>query len=578
MSEPSEHARAHAVSVLGTSLPDALDGDWRDNMVRGMLRSVAVVATLAMAYFAYHAYRKGSYWVIPLYLAAYAILLTAAFWPRLPYSVRGATALALTYGMAVLDLAESGRGGDGRVFLLVAPVLATVLFGLRTGIASLVANALIMAGFGWAFLSGRLALHAHALAAEASASAWVSNALVLTMLGVLLVFSLGYLVSHLVRFRQQCSDLVHQVRRQGEELQSQAGNLQMAAELAADRAEALQVMAGVAREAASVVGLQELLNRVVQLVSQRFGFYHTGIFVVEPSGAWAELRAASSEGGRRMLARGHRLRVGQEGIVGYVTGSGEARIALRVGQDDVFYANPDLPETQSEMAVPLVYQGQVIGALDVQDRAPDAFGEGDVTVMGALADLVVLAVRNVRLIEQVQEGLAAERRSYGDLSAEAWLDRVRRRRNVGYRYLSGDVQRLTEPQAAQAVREKADTAPLSDLALPVTARGRIIGQIRARKPDGAGAWTTPEIELLETLAEQLDTALESARLYQDTQDRSAQDRLIGEVSARIRETLDMETVLRTAADEMYQALDLDEVAIHLAEPESGDVPAAGNGQ
>jgi GAF domain-containing protein len=535
--------------------------DWQSRLAQGMLRSVSVVATVGIAYFCYNAYREGSYWVIPIYLVAYIVLLLAAFWRGLPYGAQAGILVLLVYGLAVVDLVEAGRIGDGRVFLLVAPLVATLLLGRRGGIAALVANAVIMAVFAWLFASGRLDLSLDKVMNYATPSAWVSNSLVLVMLGVMLVFSVGFMIRHFGSTLGRGSEMVHELETRDEALRSRAEELEAANALLAARAQALNVTAGVAREAASVLNLQEMLSRVASLVSERFGFYHAGIFILDPAGEWADLRAASSEGGRRMLARQHRLRVGQEGIVGYVTGRGEPRVVMNVGIDSVYFDNPDLPDTRSEMAVPLLYQGQVIGALDVQSTALDAFGEDDVTVFQTLADLVVVAIRNARLFEQVQESLEAERRSYGEVSVQAWLDRVRRGRNVGYRFAEGDVARLTAlPSAGSADQDES-----AELALPVRVRGRVVGEIKAHKPGEADEWTAVEIELMETLAEQLDMALESARLYEDTQDRATRDRLLGDVSTRIRETLDMDTVLRTAVQEIRQALDLHDLTIQLGD-------------
>ncbi len=107
----------------------------------------------------------------------------------------------------------------------------------------------------------------------------------------------------------------------------------------------LQAAAEVAREAAAIRNLDALLDDVVHLISDRFGFYHAGIFLLDDAREYAVLRAASSEGGQRMLARGHKLAVGKIGIVGFVAGSGQPRIALDVGEDAVFFDNPDLPLT-----------------------------------------------------------------------------------------------------------------------------------------------------------------------------------------------------------------------------------------
>jgi len=283
------------------------------------------------------------------------------------------------------------------------------------------------------------------------------------------------------------------------------------------------------------------------------------------STTWAELRAASSEGGRRMLARGHRLRVGEQGIVGYVASRGEPRIALDVGEDAVYFDNPDLPETRSEVALPLRARGAIIGVLDVQSREEAAFSAEDVAVLQTLADQVAVAISNARLFQQAQEALEAEQRAYGEISREAWAQIIRTRPTLGfYRdrrglFPIGDVGQLRETQP-EATGEGNGTKQT----IPIKVRGHTIGVIDVHRSDGAGEWAPEEIALLETLSEQLGVALESARLYQDTQRRAVQERLIGEVTSRIRETLDVETVLKIAVQELRRALGLPEVVVRLA--------------
>lgn len=330
------------------------------------------------------------------------------------------------------------------------------------------------------------------------------------------------------------------------------------------RARYLEASALVARDATSVLEPQQLLERVTSLISSHFDFYHAGIFLLDEAKEWAVLQAASSAGGQRMLARNHRLRVGEVGIVGYVTGRGEARVALDVGRDAVFFDNPDLPDTRSEMALPLRARGEIIGALDVQSTEPEAFSEEDVAVLQTLADQVAMAISNVRLYQQVQESLMAERRAYGELGREAWVEVLRSQLGLGYTSDADGVRLVTGRSGAQS------GDGLSLLEIPVAVRGQVIGTISARKPDGAGEWTGEEIGLMETLTEQLSVALESARLYRDTQLRVTRERLTGEITARIRETLDMDTVLKTAVQEVRRALNLPEVVIRLAARPEGE--------
>jgi GAF domain-containing protein len=386
------------------------------------------------------------------------------------------------------------------------------------------------------------------------------------------------------------------------ELEASRDTLRAQADDLVRRARYLEATAGVARDATSVLDLQDLLARIVGLVSERFGFYHVGIFLLDPSGEWAELRAVSSEGGQRMMAGGYRLRVGEGGIVGYVVGQGEPRIVLDMGESAVFLDNPDLPETRSEMALPLRARGEIIGALDVQSTESKAFSDEDVAVLQTLADQVAVAISNARFFQQAEESLEAERRAYGEISREAWRELLQAQHRLGYRYSKGNIAPLIgHPSAprpdthedtvsqsergadddkgssvplAPAGTSAGDSAGLSDadaklgeelpeLALPVRVRGHVIGLVKTHKPGRAGEWRVEEVALMETLVEQLGLALESARLYQDTQRRAVRERLTGEIAARMREKLDMDTVLQTAVLEIGERLGITEVEVRM---------------
>ena len=171
-------------------------------------------------------------------------------------------------------------------------------------------------------------------------------------------------------------------------------------ERVAQRTHQIQTASEVARDAGFIRDVDTLLDQVVRLISERFAFYHVGIFLTE--GEDAVLRAASSEGGRRMLERGHRLAVGKVGLVGYVTGTGKPRIALDAGADAVHFASPDLPHTRSELALPLRVGASVIGALDVQSNEPNAFDDHDLVVLQTMADQLAIALENASLLDSVR--------------------------------------------------------------------------------------------------------------------------------------------------------------------------------
>jgi GAF domain-containing protein/HAMP domain-containing protein len=330
----------------------------------------------------------------------------------------------------------------------------------------------------------------------------------------------------------------------------------------------LEASAQVGHAAASILETGQLMRQVVDLIRERFDLYYVGLFLVE--GEWAVLRAGTGEAGRAMLARGHRLRVG-EGMIGWSIANAQARVALEAGEDAVRRVAAELPETHSEAALPLRSRGRVIGALTVQHVQPGAFDQDTIVVLQTMADQVAVALDNARLFAASQEALQAERRAYGELSREAWTDLLHAQPNLGFfrdKHGVSPTGDLWRPQMEATLRTGEPTLGEGDattLATSIKVRGQVIGVIDAHKPDGAGEWTPAEIALLETLTDRLGEALESARLFQDTQRRAAREQLTGEVTARMRETLDVETVLKTAVQEVRQALQLPEVVVRLME-------------
>jgi GAF domain-containing protein/HAMP domain-containing protein len=166
------------------------------------------------------------------------------------------------------------------------------------------------------------------------------------------------------------------------------------------RAIQLEASGQVARAITSILNLDALLAQIVNLIRDRFGFYHAGIFLLEESGDWAVLRQATGEAGQRMLSRKHRLAVGGQSIVGWVTANRQPRVALDVGADAIHFKNPDLPHTRSEMALPLIVGDRLLGALDVQSIEEAAFDEEDVAILSLMADQIAVAIENALKFSQ----------------------------------------------------------------------------------------------------------------------------------------------------------------------------------
>lgn len=322
------------------------------------------------------------------------------------------------------------------------------------------------------------------------------------------------------------------------------------------RASQLQAVSSVARAIASLQETGALLPEITGLISRQFGFYHVGIFLLDEKNDYAHLTAANSEGGKRMLERQHKLRLDSNSIVGFVTSRGEPRIALDVGADSVFFNNPDLPDTRSEMALPLRIGGRIIGALDVQSTQPNAFTEEDIATLTTLADQVAIAIENARLFSEAREALKASEESFGRYIRKEWSGFAGQAKNTGYLFDGKHTVPLDEKDEREKARSLPNTGRLTldndagELVVPIRLRGQTLGFLEVKPRNGNRKWTQDDLTLLEAAADRAALALENARLVETAQRRATRERTIGEISSRIGAISEMEAIMQTAVEEL----------------------------
>ncbi len=172
------------------------------------------------------------------------------------------------------------------------------------------------------------------------------------------------------------------------------------------RALQLETVREVSQKIVSILNLDELLAQVVELIQQRFGYYHVQVFLNDTDSQRAVLRAGTGRAGEIMLREGHRLKIGEEGIIGWVAGRGEFLLANDVSKEPRFLPHPALPDTKAELAIPLLRGERILGVLDVQSERVNVFTESDLFVLQSLADQVAIAIENARLYTMTDQALA----------------------------------------------------------------------------------------------------------------------------------------------------------------------------
>ncbi|MCK6538953.1 MAG: GAF domain-containing protein [Anaerolineales bacterium] len=350
---------------------------------------------------------------------------------------------------------------------------------------------------------------------------------------------------------------------------SRTAELELANQRNEKRAKQFEAIAQLAHATASNENLETLLPRLASLISEQFGFYHTGIFLLDEKREYAVLRAANSEGGKRMLARGHKLQVGQTGIVGYVAAVGAPRIALDVGADAAYFDNPELPNTRSEMALPLRVGDEIIGVLDAQSIVSNAFQEEDIEVLSTLADQVAIAIQNARTYERMQGLIREAQRVSGAYLREAWRVLQTDETNVGYRIAGDEISPLTRPLTAAHVKKAVrdgrtvtESGKVAVLAIPIRLRDEVIGVMDIRTT-AEHEWDEDEVDIAEAVVDRLSLALETSLLLKSTQRRAEIERITADISGKIGETTQFDSILRTAAEELSRALGGSEVLVQI---------------
>lgn len=346
--------------------------------------------------------------------------------------------------------------------------------------------------------------------------------------------------------------------------------LQQANQINERRAHQFQAVAEVTKIISSLQNLETLLPRITEVISEQFNIYHTGIFLLDSKKEFAVLRAANSSGGKKMLERGHRLQVGQTGIVGFVTATGQPRIALDVGADAVFFNNPDLPTTRSEIALPLRYAGEIIGALDVQSTEANAFSHDDVEVLITLADQVAVAINNAKTIEEAQKSLEEAQITIRKSTLEAWQVLRPRKLTIGMELKEAEVKQLEKSlhgEHIQEALEKGKTSVLSNenqtnLAIPIRVKGEVIGVVNIGSHQEKEL-NQDEIEIAESITERLALAIENITLIQSARYQAELERVTTDITGQISSSTRFEAILQTAAQELSKALGGSDVLVQI---------------
>lgn len=382
-----------------------------------------------------------------------------------------------------------------------------------------------------------------------------------------------------IRTQDELEDLGNAFNQMSENLRKSFGtleeNVSSRTKDLARLANELRTIAEVNRELAAIRDQDTLLNVSASLIRERLGYYHVGIFLVDEKDEYAVLRGASSVSAEQMLAQNYKLRVGETGLVGNVTLTGKAYIAQDVGLDAVHFNNPFLPETRSEIALPLRSYNVTIGALDIQAKTSGAFDERDIQTLQVLADQLAAAIENAELVRRLEETLRELSKANQEKTRQVWQSTINTQMASAYEYDGLQIRPIPQDIDPELAARLENGRPIvtnmnskNTLLVPLMVLGQVIGVIGLEKDDMEKHWTEEQIIIAQAAANRAALTLENARLFEESNRRAAKEGSIFAATSRISSTSSMENILKAAAEELDKVLGASEITIQFTDTSS----------
>jgi GAF domain-containing protein len=494
----------------------------------------------------------------------FLILFIITFTKNIRDYIKSLLLSSLFIAVGVMSIISTGISANSVIYFFTAILLLGILLPGSWWIAGLIFEGVTISAIGLFIQYDIIQLNSFFI---------INNSLLNWFTTITITLFLAFvIVSPLAQYISKSQKLKEEAEKRNTEFGSENVELNkriLALENEADVQRAKQIAARqLVRDMAQATELQRMLNALVDSICNQFSYPFAGIFLSDENNEYTVLQAATGAAGRQMLEDGYRLRIRDEGIVGYVAARGETRLALDVDIDSVHVKNPLLPETRSEIGIPLKTGNKIIGVLDIQSEKQSAFSQEDTDLLQGVADQLAHTIARMHHIEQLEGEVGELRATLGENVRGVWRGHLQgSRKNLAFRYANSQVipdsqQLLLEAETSNLQTVTVETHDQqSHLVIPIRLRGQLLGVIRlvyqgTKVPARL-------VRLVNTASDRLAVALENARLLETIQERAEREHLVGEISSKVRSAQTIESILQTAVKELGTTLGVNEVSIQL---------------
>jgi GAF domain-containing protein len=333
----------------------------------------------------------------------------------------------------------------------------------------------------------------------------------------------------------------------------------------------------VGQRALTIKDLDELLPTITEFIREQFNLYYTQVYFVDDLGRNLILRAGTGTVGQTLIARRHSLPIGPGSIVGRVAAERKSIVVPDTQNSDIHKANPLLPETRCELAVPLILEDRIIGVLDMQANKVNTFTENNMTVFEALATQLAISIDSAQQWALAQEAQRKSEEAVRQLTRQSWTETLAaRRKTPGFMYDLSAIMPLsdfgTEAANAETIIQNPKSKIQNGTSVPVVVQNQPIGQLKVQMPPEKNLAEEGQA-LLAAVAQQLAQKIENLRLLEETRQRATREQIARQITDKIRASRDIETALKIAAAELSKVLSTSKAVIDLKVSRNDDETA-----
>lgn len=491
-----------------------------------------------------------------LFIGIYILLLTVTLLP-ISYNIRSYSVIALIFIIGANSILTWGPWIDGSLFFLASVIMGGFLFDRRIDIAILVLSVSLMTLIAILQTFDIYQLSVQNMPVPVALD-WANYIFDFMIMGAVIVAAMGQLKTAFSRIIEEIQNAFNTVASERSQLESKVR--ERTEDLEARMAQ-LRNSTLTARTIAEKQTTAELLEATTQLVSEKFGYYHVGLFILDEQNKIAFLQASSSATGRLLIGQGFRVEPDRKNLLATAIEQNRAIISTDLDQKN-FVKDDNFPITRSRMVLPLTVRGVVIGLLDLHSDQTRAFNVDDAEILQTLADLTAISLDNVRLINETQN-LVNQLETDTSVQTQRIWSKLTSRQKPSYQYT---------PAGVRPVFFRGNQKDDDGLRVPLTLHGQSIGSIKLKRRNTDADWSEREKVLIEKIADQVALALENSRLVDEAQKNAAREQMIANISTRIRETLDINAVAKTAVSELQRVFDLKEAEIVIGSPNPSETP------